>query len=288
MSSNFYAAVTVLFWGAMPALAKDLLNALPAFETLALSSLFAFLFLLAVNWREGSLKSFAYMPAQDVLTMAGLGFLGLFLYSAFFYYGLARMTSQEACILNYLWPLMIVLFSCPILGEPLTTRKLVAVGMSFGGIVLVMFGGIEDSLSSDKVLGALSCVIAAACYGLFSVLNKRRRLDQKLTMMIIWATTAACAFASGYFFESWLMPGFGQIVGLLWLGVVINAVAYLTWALALEKTSNTARTANLAYLVPILAIFISTFAFGEELSPAVIPALVLIIGGIIALSLNCT
>lgn len=279
MSSNFYAAVTVVLWGAMPALAKDLLNALPNFETLALSSLFAFIFLFAVNRHDGTLKK---LSIDEILTAAALGFLGLFLYSAFFYYGLARMTSQEACILNYLWPLMIVLFSCPILGEPLTRRKLLAVAMSFGGVVLVMAGGTStENFSVDKILGALSCVIAAACYGLFSVLNKKRRLDQKLAMMIIWATTAICAFVSGYFFEQWLMPGIRQIFGLLWLGVMINAVAYLTWALALEKTSDTARTANLAYLVPVLAIFISTLVFGEELSFTVIPALVLIIGGII-------
>lgn len=277
MSSNFYAAVTVILWGTMPALTKDLLNALPNFETLALSSLFAFLFLLAVNLR-GDLK---ILSAEKILTAAWLGFLGLFLYSAFFYYGLDRLTSQEACILNYLWPLMIVLFSCPILGEPLTQRKLLAVGMSFVGIVLVMFGGINDGLSQEKFFGALSCIVAAACYGLFSVLNKRQRLEQKFAMMIIWATTAICAGLSGYFWEVWTLPTFGQLIGLIWLGVMINAVAYLTWALALEKTSNTARTANLAYLVPILAIFISTLIFGEELSPAVIPALILIIGGIL-------
>ena len=278
MIGNFYAAVTIILWGAMPALTKDLLNALPPFQTLALSSAFAFAFLLAVNVRDGSLKK---LSAENIFTMAVLGFLGLFLYSAFFYYGLARMTSQEACILNYLWPLMIVLFSCPILGEKLTRRKLLALGMSFVGIVLVMLGGVEETFSAEKFFGAVSCVIAAACYGLFSVLNKKRRLNQKLTMMIIWATTAICAFASGYFFEQWLVPAARQIFGLLWLGVAINAVAYLTWALALEKTSDTARTANLAYLVPILAIFISTFVFGEELSIAVIPALFLIIGGIL-------
>ena len=135
--------------------------------------------------------------------------------------------------------------------------------------------------SAEKIFGALSCIIAAACYGLFSVLNKRRRLNQKFAMMIIWGTTAACAFIAGYFFETWHLPSAGQFICLLWLGVMINAVAYLTWALALEKTSDTGRTANLAYLVPILAIFISTFAFGEELSPAVIPALILILGGIL-------
>ena len=169
MSSNFYAAVTIILWGAMPALTKDLLNALPSFETLALSSSFAFLFLFAVNLRAGTLKKF--LTAEKILTAAGLGFLGLFLYSAFFYYGLDRMTSQEACILNYLWPLMIVLFSCPILGEKLTRRKILAVGMSFVGIVLVMFGGVEETFSTEKIWGALSCIIAAACYGLFSVIN---------------------------------------------------------------------------------------------------------------------
>ena len=260
----------------MPALTKDLLNALPNFETLALSSTFAFLFLFAVNRRDGTLKKFS---ADEIFTAAWLGFLGLFMYSAFFYYGLARMTSQEACILNYLWPLMIVLFSCPILGEVLTRRKLLAVGMSFLGVVIMMGGA--SNFSAEKLWGAFSCMLAAACYGLFSVLNKRRRLNQKFAMMIIWATTAICAYTAGFFSETWLLPGARQIVGLLWLGVMINAVAYLTWALALEKTSNTARTANLAYLVPILAIFISTLVFGEELSPAVIPALALILGGIL-------
>ena len=276
MSSNFYAAVTVILWAAMPALTKDLLNALPNFETLAISSLFAFLFLLAVNLRGGQQN----ISAEKIFTASWLGFLGLFLYSAFFYYGLDRLTSQEACILNYLWPLMIVLFSCPILGEKLTRRKLLAVGMSFIGVVLVMLGGIGESFSAEKIFGALSCVVAAACYGLFSVLNKKIRLEQKFAMMIIWATTAICAGLSGYFFETWILPSARQLLNLIWLGVLIDAVAYLTWALALEKSDNTAQTANLAYLVPILAIFISTFAFGEELSAMVFPALILILAGI--------
>ena len=192
------------------------------------------------------------------------------------------MTSQEACILNYLWPLMIVLFSAMLLDEKLTRRKIFAVGMSFVGVVLVMIGGVEY-FSSEKIWGVLSCIVAAACYGLFSVLNKLLRLEQKSAMMIIWATTAIFAGAFGYFFEEWTLPSLGEIFGLLWLGILIDAVAYLTWALALAKTANVVWTANLAYLVPILAIFISTFAFGEELSPAVIPALVLVIGGILTM-----
>ena len=233
MNANFYAAITIVLWGARPALTKDLLNALPKFETLALSSLFAFLFLFAVNRRTHALKN---ISAGKIFTASWLGFLGLFLYSAFLYVGLENLSSQEACVLNYLWPLMIVLFSCPILGEPLTRRKLLAVGLSFGGVALVMLGGAStENFSAEKILSALSCVIAAACYGLFSVLNKKIRLEQKFAMMIIWLTTAVCSFAAGFFFETWTVPAVNQIFGLLWLGVLIDAVAYLTWALALEN-----------------------------------------------------
>ena len=275
--TNFYAAVTIVLWGAMPALTKDLLNSLPSFEVLAVSSLFAAMFLFEVNRRSSTLT----FDAGKIFTAASLGFVGLFLYSAFFYYGLERLTSQEACVLNYLWPLMIVLFSCPVLGEKLTRRKLLAVGLSFGGVAVVMLGNASlENFSADKFAGAFACVIAAACYGLFSVLNKKIRLEQKFAMMIIWLTTAICSFAAGFFLEQWPLPNARQIFGLLWLGVLVDAVAYLTWALALENSANTARTANLAYLVPILAVFVSTLVFGEELSITVIPALVLILAGI--------
>lgn len=72
MSSNFYAAVTIILWGAMPALTKDLLNALPNFETLTLSSLFAFLFLFGVNYRQNSFH-LPHSTFQIVFTAACYG-----------------------------------------------------------------------------------------------------------------------------------------------------------------------------------------------------------------------
>ena len=58
----------------MPALTKDLLNSLPSFETLALSSSFAAIFLFAVNKRAGTLT----INAGKIFTAASLGFVGLF------------------------------------------------------------------------------------------------------------------------------------------------------------------------------------------------------------------
>ena len=116
MKKNYiYAFLTIFIWATMASVVKLLLTDIPNMEALSVSSIIAFLFLLAVNVKTGTIKQMKDYSVKDYCAMAGLGFLGLFLYSALYYYGLAQLTSQEACILNYLWPIMIVVFSCIIL-----------------------------------------------------------------------------------------------------------------------------------------------------------------------------
>lgn len=127
---------------------------------------------------------------------------------------------------------------------------------------------------------------AAVCYGLFSVLNKKHSLNQNVTMMWIWFTTAVCSFVLSLFFEKW-QPIIGvQWLGIAWLGIVVNAVAYLLWAIALKDASDSAKIANLAYLVPFISIIISWFVLKEQITINAVFALVLIIGGILLQSVS--
>ena len=72
---------------------------------------------------------------------------------------------------------------------------------------------------------------------------------------------------------------------MLWLGVVISAIAYLLWAMALRGAENTASIANLAYLTPFLSIAVSALLLNETIKPRALLALIFIIGGIILQSL---
>lgn len=279
-----YAVVTVLIWSTTAAVSKVLLTGLPNLQVLAVSSLLAFGFLLLRSALTGSLRRWGQYAPRDYAKMAGLGFVGLFAYSALYNYGLTVLTSQEACILNYLWPLMIVLFSCLILKEKLTALKLAAVGCSFAGIVLLSAGG-GGALTGSRAAGMAACVLAAGCYGLFSVLNKKAGYDQTVAMTVIWLTTAVCSAALGLATEVWQPLSGAQWLGLLWLGVVINAVAYLLWALALNGAANTAAVANFAYLTPFLSLLVSAVFLREPLTARALLALGLIVGGILLQSL---
>ena len=89
MRKNYtYALLTVFIWSTLAAIAKILLSDIPNLETLAISSVFAFLFLLAINIKNGTMRELRKYSVKDYGIMAGLGFLGLFLYSALYYYGI--------------------------------------------------------------------------------------------------------------------------------------------------------------------------------------------------------
>ncbi len=281
MKKNYiYAFTTVFIWATMAAIVKLLLSNMPNLQALSVSSAFAFLFLLLINAKSGKLKELKNYSTIDHIKIAGLGFLGLFLYSALYYYGLSQLTSQEACILNYLWPIMLVLFSCVILKEKMTLMKGFAMFCSFLGIIILSTGS-TGAGNGNTALGIASCIIAAACYGLFSVLNKKADYDQSVSMMIIWLVVAVCSAILGLFTEEWNAIEGIQWFGILWLGIVINAIAYLLWALALKGVKNTAKIANLAYLVPFLSLVVSAIVLKEEIKLRAFIALIFIIGGIL-------
>ena len=281
MKKNYvFAVITVLVWSTTAALVKKILFDIPNMEVLSISSYAAFVFLLLANVKNGHFKEMKHFSLKDYGVMAGLGFLGLFVYTALYYYGLSQLTSQEACILNYLWPIMLVIFSCIILKEPLTFMKGFAMLCSFMGIVILSTGNVGTS-AGNVTLGMISCIIAAACYGLFSVLNKKVNYNQNIAMMIYWLVAGIFSMLLGLKTEVWVPISGVQWLGILWIGVVVDAVAYLLWAIALNDAQNTAIIANMAFLTPFLSVIVSAIFLKEQITLRAIIALVFIIGGIL-------
>lgn len=284
MKKNYlFAVIAVCLWATMATVVKMLVADFPSLETLAISAAFAFVFLLVMNCKNGEIRKMGQYGVRDYLLMAGLGFLGMFLYSALYYYGLSQLTSQEACILNYLWPIMLVVFSVIILKEKLTAAKGGAMFCSFLGIVILSTGGSAAS-EGNTVMGMAACVVAAACYGLYSVLNKKVNYNQNITMMVVWFIVAVFSAVLGLLTEEWRAVTGGQWLGFAWLGVGTNALAYLLWALALNGVKDTAKIANLAFLTPFLSLIVSAVVLKETIQLRAVVALVFIVGGILVQS----
>lgn len=275
-----YAVLTVFLWATMAPAVKLMQDSVPTTEVLFLAGVFSVVFLLGRLIANGKVKEYRTFGAQNYKVVLGLGFLGFFVYEFLYYFGIAQLTASTACILNYLWPVMLVLFSCLILKEPFTTRKVLAMVASFLGVVVLSAGG-NDQYGAHPVLGIVGCIVAAVSYGLFSVLNKREDLDQDLCMPIYWGVTMVSGLIAGFVEGGWTMPDLKTWLILAWLGVMANAVGYLLWAIALNDSKNSARIANFAFLVPVLSMLLSALILRDQIHWNGIAALVLILGGIL-------
>ncbi|SEW18796.1 DMT family transporter [[Clostridium] fimetarium] len=278
-----YVAVPILFWGTLATLNKLLLKSLDAMFVLAVSSIVAFIFLFIYNFFTGKLKKMKTYNLADIIRMVVLGILGFFCYNLFYLLGIDVFPAQEAMILNYMWPAMIIIFSCIILKEKMTFKKIIATMMSIVGVVVVASEGDISKIASGNLKGIIFCLLAAVSYGLYSVLNKKEIYDKSIAIMIGYLSTAIIAFVciaiTGT--DSTLNPE--NMIGLLYNGIACNAISYLCWVLALDY-GNTAIISNLAYLTPFISLIICAVVLHENISWYSIIGLVMIVSGIIVQS----
>lgn len=275
-----FAGITVILWSTLSAISKLMIHDMSSMSVLFYTSSIASITLFLINIITKGTTFFKIYHVGDYLRIAGLGFLGLFCYTELYYIGLIYLTSQIACIINYMWPMMIILFSCIILKETLTVRKLLAITTSFLGMVVITIQNGLGGISFNSLLGMFACFFAAICYGIYSVFNKKTNYDQWIVLWIAFTVTALC---SGFYCG--ITHTFGQLTsitfaGMLWLGIFVNAIAYVLWGLALNH-GDTAKISILAYLCPFLSLIWGRILLGEHLSILSFVGLILIIGGVL-------
>jgi len=280
-----YVAVPIIFWGTLATLNKLLLKSLDAMFVLAVSSIVAFIFLFIFNLFTGKLRKLKTYSLSDIVRMVALGILGFFCYNLFYLLGIDVLPAQEAMILNYMWPAMIIIFSCIILKEIMTLKKIAATLMSIVGVIVVASEGDISKIASGNLKGIVFCLLAAVSYGLYSVLNKKEDFDKSIAIMIGYLSTAIIAFICIAITGTESTINLGIVFGILYNGIACNAISYLFWVLALDK-GNTAIISNLAYLTPFISLIVCAVILHENISWYSIIGLVMIVSGIFVQSVG--
>ncbi len=272
--SYLYASLTILIWSSMATVAKLLLNTLDNALVLGLSSLFAFAALLICILATPKRALFKKYRLKDYLLMLLIGLPGVFLYNYFYYAGANLLPASQAFTVNYLWPIMSIVFACLLLKEKMTFRKGLAIAISFIGVIIIAGGG----TANGSLIGILLCVAAAVSYGLFTALAQKWHYDKQFYMMLTFAVTfIVCLCLQG----NAPVPALSlwQLVGLAYNGIFVLALATITWTIALDGGS-TAKISNLAYITPFLSLIWTFVILHEPIELRSVVGLCIIVLGI--------
>lgn len=275
-----FAGISIVFWGSTAAVSTLMMNTLSSMAIVFYNSLVAFLFLLAVLVVTRRLPLLRALRFRQVCALSVLGLLGMFAVCVFLYYGLAHLKAQQAYIINYLWPILIVVFSWLILGQKMTARKCIALILSFFGVIIVATEGNLTDLGGVNLSGVVSCLLGACCYALFAVFNMQVKCDKFVAMLVYYSSTTLVSLLFLAIREPVPVLSAAQWGGTIWLGMVTSGLAYTTWALAMDR-GDTAKLSNLAYLTPFLSLVYIFFLLHEPISMSSYLGLVFILSGVL-------
>jgi drug/metabolite transporter (DMT)-like permease len=214
--------------------------------------------------------------------LVGVG--GLFGYHALYFAALSRAPPAEASLINYLWPLLIVLMSALVPGERLRARHVVGAALGFAGAAALFVGKIADGLS----LGALDprvasgYALALACafvWSSYSVLSRRLKAAPTEAVAGFCLATAALAALCHFAFEATVAPaGLAPWAAIVGLGLGPVGLAFYLWDYGV-KHGDLRLLGVAAYAAPALSTLILVAAGFAPATASLGFACALIVGG---------
>lgn len=277
--SYVYLILCILTWASIPVASKKALAGLDSWQFLFYSTILSFLALGGAVLTQGKQRDFSRYAIRDYGIMAGLGFLGCYLYYVLLYAALARTTATEGFILAYTWPILILILAVIILGEPLTVRKLIAILISFAGIIVIVTQGRIFSVQFTSLSGDLLALSGAAAFALFSVLGKGYNFDQTIAVFVYFVAALIVVLISTPFLTSLVWPSRAVWPWLIYNGLLVNGISYIWWFKALEH-GETHVISNALYLTPFVALVYIRLLLDEPIHASALIGLLIIVTGI--------
>lgn len=224
--------------------------------------------LLAVLGRMGELRQPAVVWAH------GVG--GLFLYHALYFAAFARAPAATVNLINYLWPLLIVLLSAAVLGLRLSVRHWIGTGLALAGCLALLGGGVASAPGAG--VGYALAGGAAITWAVYSVLSRRLAKVPLGAMAGFCAASAVLAGVLTAATEVPVMPdGRGwAIVGLMGVGPL--GAAFVLWDVGMKR-GDPRLLGTLAFATPVLSTLLLVGGGYVTWSPIVLLAASLVAAG---------
>jgi len=238
----------IVLWSTLAVLTATS-GAIPPFQLLAMT--FAIggctsLLLVAVRDQRG-LGVLRQPPASF-----GLSTAALFGYHALYFIALKNAPMVEANLINYLWPLLIVLMAAWLPGQRARPLQYVGTGLGLAGAVLIVTRGEHLGIDLAFAAGYAAALGAAVIWAGYSVLNRRFAATPSAAIAGPCVVVALLGTVAHLAFEATVIPAPGRWLAIVGMGLGPVGAAFAFWDTG-TKRGNLPLLGTLAYAAPLLS-----------------------------------
>jgi drug/metabolite transporter (DMT)-like permease len=207
-----------------------------------------------------------------------LGVYGLFAYHFCLFLALRLAPPLQANLINYLWPLLIVVLS-PIFvgGTALRARHVAGALLGFGGAALLVTGG-DLGFHGSAAAGYALALAAAVIWSTYSLLTKRLGDFPTSTVAVFCLVAGSLSLLCHALFEPRYVPRPGELPYLLAIGLGPMGGAFYLWDRAIKR-GDPRTVGTLAYLTPLASTSLVALFGGGRLDATSATAAAMIVGG---------
>ena len=245
--------LAILLWSSLALLTTATVG-LPPFQVLALAFGFAALSGFAVTGVRGN-----WSELRQPFSALALATTALFGYHALYFIALKRAPAVEANLLNYLWPLLIILFASFLPGVRVRGMQVAGTLLGLAGAVILVTRGSGIEIQPRYLPGYLAALGAAVIWAAYSVLNRRHAQVPSSAIIVACASVALLGALAHVAFEQTVPPTAGQWGVLAVMGIGPVGAAFLLWDHG-TKHGDIALLGSLSYLAPLLSTLLLVLA----------------------------
>ena len=276
-TATLIGLTAILMWSLL-AVMTVATGKIPAFQLAAMTfAIGGFVGLLTWIGRSEAAASLRQPP---VVWVVGVG--GLFGYHALYFLALRFAPPAEASLLNYLWPLLIVLFSSFLPGERLAIHHVIGALLGLVGTVL-LFAGDTSGFAQGQLPGLIAAFIAAFVWASYSVLSRRLKAVPTDAVAGFCLATALLAALMHAALETTVWPETTlQWLSVITLGVGPVGAAFYAWDIGMKR-GDIRVLGTASYATPLLSTaFLIAAGFATASANIAIAAILIAGGGLIA------
>lgn len=267
MQANLYALGAIALWASLASLGVSLTHVPPFLLTgiaLIIGSVPAWPFVLRdpSQWR---------IPARTL----ALGVYGLFAYHFLLFIALRHAPPVEANLVNYLWPLFIVVLAPVVLpGVALRLPHVLAALLGFAGAAIAIAGGRE--LSGTLAWGYLPALAAAFIWATYSLMTKRVAAFPTTAIGLFGLVSGVLSLLCHMVLEPAVSLQTRDWALLAVLGLGPLGASFFLWDKAL-KLGDARHIGILSYLTPLASTTLLLVVSGRPFSWSIAAATAMII-----------
>jgi|SRR5687767_7107081 len=255
---------------------------------LALRMIYAAPFFIAMAWWAG--RDAAPIPRPDALRLVALGFIGYYLASLLDFAGLMYISAALERLVLYLYPTMVVLLSALVLRKPIGRRALVALVLSYAGIVLVFWHDLRVTGDTRAIATGGALVFGSALLYSIYLVGAGGIIGRLGSMRFIaWAMLASTVFVFAQFLLTRPLAALDvpPRIHALTLAMAIFATVLPTWMIAESiRRLGANQSSMVGSLGPVFTIGLGAMILGEPTHPIQLAGAALVLGGVMLVSLK--